>query len=156
MLRRLEAGKPLCSPCPSRASNQETKVISKKRTTIGCSCRRADGSVVKPLQHLAHQEGGGLVLVIVFTLELHHHGGRPLRSGLLPSLSCHERESERETTSRSRAGRSQRAGGHADATTVVLESQPQHTTGMTTPSPVVAGIDAVLLAACQLPNNPPR
>jgi hypothetical protein len=38
---------------------------------------------------------------------------------------------------------------------VVLESQPQHTTGTTTPPPAAVGIDAALLAARQLLNNPP-
>jgi hypothetical protein len=47
--------------------------------------------------------------------------------------SHHERESERETTSRSRAGRSRRPRGHTDITTIVLESQP--TTGMTASPP---------------------
>jgi hypothetical protein len=34
-------------------------------------------------------------------------------------------------------------------------SQPQHTTGTTTPQPAAAGIDATLLAAWQILNNPP-
>jgi hypothetical protein len=38
--------------------------------------------------------------------------------------SHHERESERETTSRSRAGGSRWLRGCTDTTTVVLESQP--------------------------------
>jgi hypothetical protein len=63
-----------------------------------------------------------------------------------PSLR-REMESERETTSRSRVGRSRRAGGRADATTIVLESQPQRTTATTTPPPAAADIDAALLAA---------
>jgi hypothetical protein len=42
-----------------------------------------------------------------------------------------------------------------DATTVMLESQPQCTVGTTTSPLVVAGIDAALLAACQLLHNPP-
>jgi hypothetical protein len=69
--------------------------------------------------------------------------------------SHRERETEGETTSRSRAGRSQRVGGHTDATTVMLESQPQRTTGTTAPPPAAAGIYATLLAARQLLNNPP-
>jgi hypothetical protein len=69
--------------------------------------------------------------------------------------SCRERESERETTSRSRAGRSRWVGGHADTTTIVLESQPERTTGTTAPPPATVGIDVTLLAACQLLNNPP-
>jgi hypothetical protein len=37
----------------------------------------------------------------------------------------------------------------------MVESQPQRTAGaMPTPS-VIAGVDATLLAACQLLNNPP-
>jgi hypothetical protein len=69
--------------------------------------------------------------------------------------SRRERESERETTSRSRAGRSRREGGRTDATTVVLESQPQRTAGMTASPPAATGIDVTLLAARQLLNNPP-
>jgi hypothetical protein len=69
--------------------------------------------------------------------------------------SHREREPEREATSRSRAGRSRWAGGHTDATTVVLESQPQRTMGTTTSAPTAAGIDAALLAAHQLLNKPP-
>jgi hypothetical protein len=67
--------------------------------------------------------------------------------------SHRERESERETTSRSRAGRSRQPRGLTDITTVVLESQP--TTGMTASLPTAVGPDATLLAARQLLNNPP-
>jgi hypothetical protein len=67
--------------------------------------------------------------------------------------SHRERESEWETTSRSRAGRSRRSRGHTDTTTVVLKSQP--TTGMMASPPAAVGPDAALLAACQLLNNPP-
>jgi hypothetical protein len=42
-----------------------------------------------------------------------------------------------------------------DATTVVLESQPQRTVGMTASPQAAVGIDAALLAALQLLNNPP-
>jgi hypothetical protein len=67
--------------------------------------------------------------------------------------SHRKRESEWETTSRSRAGRSRRSRGRTDTTIVVLESQP---TAGTTASPLAAvGPDAALLAACQLLNNPP-
>jgi hypothetical protein len=45
--------------------------------------------------------------------------------------------------------------GRIDATTVVLESQPQRTTGTTAPPPAAVGIDATLLAVRQLLNNPP-
>jgi hypothetical protein len=69
--------------------------------------------------------------------------------------SHRERESEREDTSRSRVGRSRRAGGHMDATTVVLESQPQRTVGTTASPQAAVGIDAALLAALQLLNNLP-
>jgi hypothetical protein len=68
-------------------------------------------------------------------------------------LSRCERESEREITSRSRAGRSRQLRGCTDTTTVVLESQP--TTGMMPSPPVAVGLDTVLLAARQLLNNPP-
>jgi hypothetical protein len=46
-------------------------------------------------------------------------------------------------------------GGRTDATIVVLESQPQRTNGTTAPPLIVVGIDAALLAVCQLLNNPP-
>jgi hypothetical protein len=61
--------------------------------------------------------------------------------------SRRERESERETTSRSRVGRSRRVGARTDATTAVLESQPQRTTGTTASPLTAAGIGAALLAA---------
>jgi hypothetical protein len=69
--------------------------------------------------------------------------------------SHREREFERETTSWSRAGQSQRSRGRTNATIVVLESQPQHTTGMTASPPEAVGLDAALLAARQLLNNLP-
>jgi hypothetical protein len=69
--------------------------------------------------------------------------------------SRHERESERETTSRSRAGQSRWPRGRTDTTTVVLESQPQPTAGMIASPPIGVGLDTVLLAARQLLNNPP-
>jgi hypothetical protein len=59
--------------------------------------------------------------------------------------SRRERESERETTFRSRAGRSRRSRGHTDMTTVMLESQPTART-MASP-PAAVGPDAALLAA---------
>jgi hypothetical protein len=68
--------------------------------------------------------------------------------------SRHERESERETISWSRAGWSRWPRGRTDTTTVVLESQP--TTGMTASPPAAVGPDAALLAARQLLNNPPQ
>jgi hypothetical protein len=64
-----------------------------------------------------------------------------------------ERESERETTSRSRAGRSRRPRGRTNMTTVILESQP--TTGTTASPPAAVGLDAALLVARQLLNRPP-
>jgi hypothetical protein len=67
----------------------------------------------------------------------------------------HKREIESETTSRSRAGRPRWASGHIDATTVMIESQPQRTASTTATPPVAVGIDTALLAACQLLNNPP-
>jgi hypothetical protein len=69
--------------------------------------------------------------------------------------SCHEREVERGATSRPRAGRPRRAGGRSGATTVMVESQPQRTAGAVPAPSVVAGVDATLLAARQLLNNPP-
>jgi hypothetical protein len=67
--------------------------------------------------------------------------------------SHRERESERETTSRSRAGRSRWSRGRTDTTTVVLESQP--TAGMMASPPAAVGPDGALLAVHQLLNNPP-
>jgi hypothetical protein len=80
-------------------------------------------------------------------------GVHPVATSSHPSRR--ERESERETTSRSRMGRSRRTGGRTDATTVMLESQPQCTTGMTATLPAVVGLDIALLAVRQLLNNPP-
>jgi hypothetical protein len=45
--------------------------------------------------------------------------------------------------------------GRTDATTVMLESQPQRTAGTTVSPPAIVGLDATLLAARQLLNNPP-
>jgi hypothetical protein len=69
--------------------------------------------------------------------------------------SHHEREVERGATSRPRAGRPRRAGGRSGATTVMVEGQPQRTAGAVPAPSVVAGVDATLLVACQLLNNPP-
>jgi hypothetical protein len=69
--------------------------------------------------------------------------------------SRHEREMERGATSRPRAGRPRRAGGRSGSTTVMVESQPQRTVGAVPAPSVVAGVDATLLAARQLLNNPP-
>jgi hypothetical protein len=82
---------------------------------------------------------------------------RYLRTGYDTSShpSRRERESERETTSRSRAGQSRWLRGRTDAITVVLESQPQRTTGRTASPPAAVGLDAALLATRQLLNNPP-
>jgi hypothetical protein len=46
-----EPRKYLCSLCSSIADDQETNVLSNKRTTPGCSCSSTGGSIVKPLQH---------------------------------------------------------------------------------------------------------
>jgi hypothetical protein len=67
----------------------------------------------------------------------------------------HEREAEGEATSCSRAGRLRRAGGRSGATTVVVESQPQRIAGIAAGPLTAAGVDATLLAARQLLNNPP-
>jgi hypothetical protein len=69
--------------------------------------------------------------------------------------SRRERESEQEATSWCRAGWSQRPRGRTNTTTVVLESQPQPTAGMTASPPTVVGLDATLLVSWQLLNNPP-
>jgi hypothetical protein len=42
-----------------------------------------------------------------------------------------------------------------DATTVVLESQPQHTVGTTAYPPAMVGVDIALLVVRQLLNNLP-
>jgi hypothetical protein len=68
--------------------------------------------------------------------------------------SRHEREVERGATSRPRAGRPRRTGGRSGATMVILEGQPQRTAGVVPAPSLVAGVDATLLAACQLLNNP--
>jgi hypothetical protein len=70
------------------------------------------------------------------------------------AASSHPSRREREATSRSRAGRLRRAGGRTDATTVMLESQPQRTVGTIASPLAAAGIDATLLVARQLLNNP--
>jgi hypothetical protein len=69
--------------------------------------------------------------------------------------SRRERESEQETTFQSRAGWSRWSTGRTDATTVVLESQPQRTAGTTASPPAAVALDVALLAARQLLNNPP-
>jgi hypothetical protein len=102
------------------------KSPSNKRTTTGCSCSSTGGSVIKPLQHLAHQEGGLLVFGSC------HHSWFPASSPWWTSTLWRH-----------------------DATTVMLESQPQRTMGTTTSPPTATGIDVALLAACQLLNNPP-
>jgi hypothetical protein len=81
---------------------------------------------------------------------VHHHS---VAASSHPSRR--ERESERETTFWSRAGRSQRPRGRTDTTTVVLDSQPQPTAGTTASPSAVVGPDAALLVARQLLNNPP-
>jgi hypothetical protein len=60
--------------------------------------------------------------------------------------SRRERESERETSSWTKAGRSQWPIGCIDTTTVMLESQPQPIAGTTASPPETVGLDAVLLA----------
>jgi hypothetical protein len=69
--------------------------------------------------------------------------------------SRHEREAEGGATSSPRAGQSRCSGSRLGATTVIVESQPQHTAGMAVPPPVAAGTDATLQMARQLLNNPP-
>jgi hypothetical protein len=69
--------------------------------------------------------------------------------------SHRERESERETTCWSRAGRSQWPKGRTDTTTVVLESQSQPTARTTASLPAAVGPIVALLVARQLLNNPP-
>jgi hypothetical protein len=69
--------------------------------------------------------------------------------------SHREQETEREVTSRSWAGRSRRAGGHSGATTATTATQHQRTVGtVRTLSPAV-GVEATLVVARRLLNNPP-
>jgi hypothetical protein len=69
--------------------------------------------------------------------------------------SRREQETEREVTSRSRARRSRRASGRSSATTAATTTQHKRTVGtVRTPSQVV-GVEAILVAAHQLFNNPP-
>jgi hypothetical protein len=147
MLRRPELHKSPCSSCSSVADDQETKALSNKRTIAGCSCSSTGGSVIKPLRHLARQVGGSCYFWFLPPfLAFSFIGMVDIR---LVAASSHpsrrERESEREATSRTRAGRLRRAGGRMDATIVVLESQPRHTVGTTTSPPAAEGIDAALL-----------
>jgi hypothetical protein len=60
-LRQPEPRKSSYSPCSSIADDQETKALSNKRTTTGCSGSNTSGSIAKPLQHLA-RGGPGAVL----------------------------------------------------------------------------------------------
>jgi hypothetical protein len=57
MLRRPEPRKSSCPSHSSIASDQETKALSNKRTTAGCSCSSTDGSVAKPLQQKCSLDG---------------------------------------------------------------------------------------------------
>jgi hypothetical protein len=159
MLRRSESCKFSCSLRSSIADDQETKTLSNKRSTGGCSCSNTVKNVVKSLRYLTRQVGGQvkllfLVSATILGLQLHRHVDTHSVAASSHSSRC-ERESEREATSRSRAGRSRRASGHTDATTVVSESQSQRTVGTTTSPPAAVGINAALLAARQLLNNPP-
>jgi hypothetical protein len=62
------------------------------------------------------------------------------------------RETEKEVTSRSQAGRSRRAGGHSTATTA---TQHQRMAEMVRMLPPAMGVKATLVAAHRLLNNPP-
>jgi hypothetical protein len=64
-------------------------------------------------------------------------------------------ETEREVTSRFRTGRPRRAGDHSMATTTATATQHQRTVRMVWTPPPVAGVEATLVAARWLPNNPP-
>jgi hypothetical protein len=127
MLRRPEPQKSSCSPCSSIASDQETKALSNKRTTVGCSCSSIGGSVVKPLRYLARREGAicfwflPLFLVSSFIAVVDIHS---VATSSHPSH--HERESKRETTSHSRTVRLQRAGGHIDAKQSCWRASPAY------------------------------
>jgi hypothetical protein len=64
-------------------------------------------------------------------------------------------ETEREVTSRSRAGRSEHASGHSMATTAATATQHQRTAETARTSPPAAGVKATLVASRRLLNNPP-
>jgi hypothetical protein len=64
-------------------------------------------------------------------------------------------ETEREVTSRSQVGRSQRAGGQFMAMIAATAMQHQRSVGMVRTPPPAAGVEATLVAACRLLNNPP-
>jgi hypothetical protein len=57
MLRWPEPRKSSCLPRSSEANTKKAKGLRRKRTTAGRSGSGSDGSVVKPLQHLARQVG---------------------------------------------------------------------------------------------------
>jgi hypothetical protein len=69
--------------------------------------------------------------------------------------SHQEQETERDVTSRSRAGRSRRVGGRSSATTAMTATQHQHTTEMVRTPPPAVGVEATLVTARRLLNNPP-
>jgi hypothetical protein len=55
---RLEPRKSSCPPYSLITNTLCDLSPSNKRTTAGCSCSGPGGSVIKPLRHLARQEGG--------------------------------------------------------------------------------------------------
>jgi hypothetical protein len=70
-LQWLERRKSSCPPRSSIASDQETKSLSNKRITAGCSYNSTGGSVIKPFRYLARQEGGLGVSLEAMLLLLH-------------------------------------------------------------------------------------
>jgi hypothetical protein len=66
-----------------------------------------------------------------------------------------EQKTEREVTSHSRAGRSRCSGGHSSATIAATATQHQRTVGTVRMPLPVAGVEATLVVAYQLLNNPP-
>jgi hypothetical protein len=70
-------------------------------------------------------------------------------------LSHQVQETEREVTSRSRAGRSQHASGHSMVTTVATATQHQRTAETAWTPPAVASVKATLVASRWLLNKPP-
>jgi hypothetical protein len=128
----------------------------KQRTTVGYSSSSAGKSVVKPLQHMAHQEKGrGLVrhswcYSIDTMVDI-----RSIAASSQPSRR--EREAEGEATYHTRVRRSRRASGHAVTAAVAATTATQRqwsATTVVTPSPG-ASPEATLVTACALLNNLP-
>jgi hypothetical protein len=69
--------------------------------------------------------------------------------------SHREQEIEREVTSRSRAGRSRCDGGRSSAMKNATATQHHHMAGMVWTPSLAVGVEATLVTAHRLLNNPP-